>query len=68
MDSVRENGVTIPKYNNVRKPDSLFDDVTSVKLPVQYFSQKSSGGKFKFKNEICYTWMKHSDRYPSNKR
>lgn len=47
VDSIRENGMTIPKYNNVKKPDSLFDEITSVKLPVDFFRTKANGREYR---------------------
>ncbi|KAF6018704.1 CELSR1 [Bugula neritina] len=43
VDTIRSNGVVIPKYNNIKKNDSIFDDVTSAELPPALFSARADG-------------------------
>lgn len=45
VDTLRTNGVVIPKYNNIKKGKDLFDEVTSIKLPANLFAETSNGCK-----------------------
>lgn len=44
MDIIRENNVTIPKYNNVKLNEDIFDSVTSVHLPPGLFEESAVTG------------------------